>query len=114
MHDAPYLFNDLAYLATRPSELPPTLGHLSLLWAFIVGSCWGSFTNVVIARVPEGLSVVSPRSRCPKCGTQIAAWDNIPIVSYVILRGKCRQCSVRIPWRYPFIEALAGVAAMAV
>jgi leader peptidase (prepilin peptidase) / N-methyltransferase len=108
------LWADLQYLAGRPADLPPPLGFLSLLWAFAIGACWGSFTNVVIARVPEGMSVVSPRSRCPKCGTQIAAFDNIPVVSWVVLRGKCRACRAPISPRYPFIEALVGLLAMAI
>lgn len=100
-------------LAQRPSELPPVLALLSLVWAFGFGACWGSFTNVVIARVPEGLSVVKPRSRCPKCGTQIGAVDNIPIVSWLLLRGRCRACQAPISPRYPFIELLVGLFAMA-
>ncbi len=69
----------------------------------------GSFLNVVIHRVPLGLSIVSPRSRCPGCETQIAAWDNIPILSYVILRGACRHCHTPISLRYPLVELLTGL-----
>jgi leader peptidase (prepilin peptidase)/N-methyltransferase len=75
----------------------------------IVGLLVGSFLNVVIARVPEGESVVSPRSRCPRCGTEIAARDNIPVLSWVLLRGRCRQCSETISLRYPIVE-LANAA----
>ncbi|MEI6230290.1 MAG: prepilin peptidase [Actinomycetes bacterium] len=64
----------------------------------------GSFLNVVIYRVPAGESVVKPRSRCPKCGTQITSVDNIPVLSWLILRGKCRSCGVHISARYPLIE----------
>ena len=64
----------------------------------------GSFLNVVIYRVPAGESVVKPRSRCPKCGTQITSMDNIPVLSWFILQGKCRTCGVHISARYPLIE----------
>ena len=66
------------------------------LWAvysFVIGACFGSFLNVCISRWPEGLSVVSPRSRCPKCERPITALENIPLVSWIILRGKCRGCA---------------------
>ncbi len=70
----------------------------------IVGLLIGSFLNVVIARVPEGESVVSPRSRCPRCGTEIASRDNIPVVSWLLLRARCRHCSEPISVRYPLVE----------
>ncbi len=105
--------DDLRSLLARPADLPPTVAAVSLLWAFVIGSTWGSFLNVVIARVPEGLSVVTPRSRCPKCKTQIAARDNIPVLSWILLRGRCRACGVAISPRYPLVEAIMGVAAMA-
>jgi leader peptidase (prepilin peptidase)/N-methyltransferase len=100
-------------LMVRPSELPPALAALSLTWAFLFGAVWGSFLNVVIARVPEGQSVIRPRSRCPKCGTQIAGRDNIPILSWLLLRARCRHCQAPIAWRYPFVEALVAIGAMA-
>ena len=64
----------------------------------------GSFLNVVIYRLPKGQSVVSPRSRCPHCRAQIAAYDNIPIASWLLLRGRCRRCRARISPRYPAVE----------
>jgi leader peptidase (prepilin peptidase)/N-methyltransferase len=64
--------------------------------------------NVVIGRLPEGLSVVSPRSRCPRCKQQIAWYDNIPIVSWLVLRAKCRNCKLPISARYPLVELLMG------
>ncbi|MBN2056387.1 prepilin peptidase [bacterium] len=81
-----------------------------LLYAyiFIVGAAIGSFLNVVIARVPEGQSILRPRSRCPDCKTPIRARDNIPLLSFVLLRGRCRQCGRRISLRYPLVEALNG------
>ncbi len=69
----------------------------------------GSFLNVVIYRVPKGESVVRPRSRCPGCGTQLAEYDNIPVVSWLVLRGKCRTCQEPISVRYPVVEALTAV-----
>jgi leader peptidase (prepilin peptidase)/N-methyltransferase len=84
-----------------------------LLMGFIFGAAIGSFLNVCIYRLPAGESVVTPRSRCPSCHTPIRSSDNIPIVSYLLLRGRCRGCGVAISARYPFVEALTGVAAIA-
>lgn len=76
---------------------------------FIFGLIFGSFANVVIHRLPEGMSLVSPPSRCPVCGTQIKWMDNIPILSWVVLRGKCRACGNPISIRYPLVELVSGV-----
>ena len=65
----------------------------------------GSFLNVVIARLPQRRSLWAPRSSCPECGYQIAWYDNIPLLSFAALRGRCRACAARIPWRYPLVEA---------
>jgi len=73
------------------------------------GLVLGSFLNVVAYRVPRKLRFVWDRSSCPSCGTNLAARDNIPILSFVMLRGRCRHCGTPIPIRYPFIEALAGL-----
>ncbi|HXW38791.1 MAG TPA: prepilin peptidase, partial [Acidimicrobiales bacterium] len=70
----------------------------------LFGLCVGSFLNVVIHRVPERESVVRPRSHCRSCGAQIADRDNVPVVSWVLLRGRCRSCHARIPARYPLVE----------
>ena len=75
----------------------------------VVGLVIGSFLNVVIWRVPRGESVVSPPSACPNCHTQIKPYDNIPVLSWLILRGRCRNCGEPISARYPFIEALTGI-----
>ena len=79
------------------------------LYAFVVGAAVGSFLNVCIGRWPEGLSVVKPRSRCPKCGHQIKATENIPIVSWLLLRGRCSNCRERISIQYPIVELLVGL-----
>lgn len=72
----------------------------------IIGLFVGSFANVCIWRIPRGESVVFPASHCPSCGKNIKPWDNIPVLSYFILRGKCRSCGERISLRYPFVESL--------
>jgi leader peptidase (prepilin peptidase)/N-methyltransferase len=81
-----------------------------LLFAFAVGLAVGSFLNVVIHRLPRGESIVRPGSRCPSCLAPIAAWNNVPLLSYLWLRGRCRDCSARISPRYPAIEALSGLS----
>jgi len=81
--------------------------------AGVFGAIWGSFFNVAIARVPRHESVVRPGSRCPSCGHPIRALDNVPIVSYLWLRGQCRSCGARISPRYPLVELLAALIAAA-
>jgi leader peptidase (prepilin peptidase)/N-methyltransferase len=82
---------------------------MPLVAAFVVGAVVGSFLNVCIWRVPAGESVVYPPSRCPGCGARIRSADNIPLLSYLWLRGRCRSCGVRISPRYPVVEAFTGV-----
>lgn len=89
------------------------LSPASRIGAFVWGALWGSFANVLIHRLPLGLSIVRPRSRCPGCETPIAGYDNIPIVSYLVLRGKCRHCDAKVPLRYLFVEVAAGVLSFA-
>lgn len=76
---------------------------------FFMGLCVGSFLNVVIVRVPEGRSLVSPRSACPRCATPIAWYDNIPLLSFAFLRARCRKCREPISWRYPMVEFVTGL-----
>ena len=76
--------------------------------AFILGSLIGSFLNVCIYRVPRKLSIIMPASRCPACSIPIRPYDNIPILSYLLLGGKCRACKSKISFRYPFVEFLNG------
>lgn len=80
----------------------------------IFGLLWGSFLNVVIYRAPRGLSVVRPPSTCPECQTLIAPYDNIPLVSWVLLRGKARCCGARISVRYPLVELMGGLLSLAI
>lgn len=80
----------------------------------VLGVLLGSFANVVIMRVPEGGSVVSPPSACPGCGARIAARDNVPVVSWLLLRGRCRHCAEAISVRYPLVEAAMGAVFAAV
>ena len=77
--------------------------------AFILGLLFGSFLNVCIARLPKHESVVTPRSRCPQCGAPIRWYDNIPLLSFLLLRGRCRSCKQTIPWRYPLVELAVGL-----
>ncbi|MDI6758503.1 MAG: prepilin peptidase [Candidatus Omnitrophota bacterium] len=77
--------------------------------AFVFGSIVGSFLNVCISRMPEGESVVWPSSHCPSCKKRIPAYDNIPFLSYILLKGRCRFCKKRISLRYPFVEFLSAV-----
>lgn len=79
------------------------------VFVFLIGASFGSFLNVCISRWPEGLSVVKPRSRCPKCGHQIKASENIPIVGWLMLRGRCSSCGERISIQYPIVELLVGL-----
>src|SRR5712692_2909836 len=75
----------------------------------VLGAMIGSFLNVVIYRLPREQSIVFPNSKCPSCRKAIRAYDNIPIVSFLILRGRCRSCGARISARYPAVEALTAL-----
>jgi leader peptidase (prepilin peptidase)/N-methyltransferase len=71
---------------------------------FVPGLAIGSFLNVVASRIPRGLSIVSPPSACESCDARIAWYDNVPVVSWLVLRGRCRSCGAAIPWKYPVVE----------
>lgn len=77
--------------------------------SFIFGLIVGSFLNVCIYRLPRNMSIIRPSSACPSCTTPVKPWDNIPILSYIFLKGKCRKCGERISIRYPLIELLNGI-----
>ena len=81
---------------------------LMSIFSLLFGLILGSFLNVCIHRIPLRKSIVFPPSNCPKCGKQIMFYDNIPVVSYIILRGRCRFCNEAIPLRYPVVELISG------
>lgn len=87
---------------------------LFFFFIFIFGLCIGSFLNVCIYRIPKSESIMHPPSKCPGCGQMIKFYDNIPIISYLILKGKCRNCGSSISSRYPIVELLTGLFALAV
>jgi leader peptidase (prepilin peptidase)/N-methyltransferase len=90
------------------------IDYAAEIFVFIFGLCIGSFLNVCIYRLPESKSIVRPRSMCPSCGALIRFYDNIPVLSYIVLRGKCRHCSAPIALRYPIVELISGVFALGV
>src|SRR5690606_33183917 len=90
----------------RLAALPP--GAFAAVAAGL-GAVVGSFLNVVIHRLPRGESIVRPGSRCPACGRPVRPWDNVPVLGWLWLRGRCRDCGVRIPVRYPLVEAATAL-----
>lgn len=80
-----------------------------LIFTLVVGACVGSFLNVVIYRLPEGRSIVTPPSSCPKCGNRLAWYDNVPVLGWLWLRGKCRSCQQPISIQYPIVEAITAL-----
>ncbi len=100
---------DLSIENPLPLPLPVACALMGIMGAMI-----GSFLNVVIHRLPREQSIVFPNSSCPKCRAQIKPYDNIPILSYLILRGQCRACGAPISSRYPMVEALTGLLFAAV
>ncbi len=85
------------------------LQALPVLFYFAVGACLGSFLNVCALRIPEGLSIVRPPSRCPRCGHTLPWFENIPILSFLALKGRCCSCANPISWQYPLVEAMTGL-----
>jgi leader peptidase (prepilin peptidase) / N-methyltransferase len=83
---------------------------VEIVGAFVLGAIVGSFLNVVVHRVPRGESLVSPGSKCPECEQPVKPWDNVPLVSWLVLRGRCRHCGARISPRYPAVELLTAAA----
>lgn len=88
-------------------------GWFAAVFAFVFGAVVGSFLNVVIARVPRGESVVRPRSRCPRCKRPLRWYENVPILSWLFLRGRCAGCKQPISPRYPLVELASGLLALA-
>lgn len=88
-------------------------GSVTTIFSFLFGLILGSFLNVCIHRIPHQKSIIRPPSSCPQCGARIKFYDNIPLVSYVILLGKCRTCRQPIPIRYPIVELLTGLLSTA-
>lgn len=82
---------------------------MDIFIVFIVGLCFGSFLNVIVYRLPLEKSIVSPGSACPSCGTFLKFYDNVPVLSYLFLRGKCRSCNVSISIKYPLIELFIAI-----
>ncbi|MBZ4394614.1 A24 family peptidase [Myxococcus sp. AS-1-15] len=95
------------------SLLPGWAGPLFSAFLLVLGLCIGSFLNVVIARVPEGLSIVRPGSRCPRCRYVLSWYENIPVLSWLALRGRCRSCHAPISPRYVLVELLTGLLFLA-
>ena len=86
---------------------------IAKILVFIFGSIVGSFLNVCIHRMPKSESIVWPRSHCPKCQKRIPGYDNIPFISYILLKGKCRFCKEKISLRYPLVELLTALLTVA-
>ena len=82
---------------------------IQVIFAFAFGSCVGSLVNVLVYRLPLGISVVTPPSRCPSCSTQLTWRENIPVFGWIFLRGKCRFCKAKISAEYPLVEAFVGL-----
>jgi leader peptidase (prepilin peptidase) / N-methyltransferase len=87
---------------------------LLYVYVFILGLCIGSFLNVCIYRLPEGTFLKAPRSECPSCGKMIRFYDNIPVLSYLMLKGRCRYCRTAISIRYPLVELITGMCAVSI
>jgi len=90
------------------SIVPPVLLPLASILAAVLGACVGSFLNVVAWRLPRQESVVVPGSHCPRCGTALAWFENVPVLSWLLLRGRCRHCAAPISPRYPAVELLSA------
>ncbi len=89
------------------------LNSLLALYSALLGLAFGSFINVCVYRIPLKKSIIKPPSACPKCRQRIKFYDNIPLISYLILRGRCRHCRGYISWEYPLVEAVTGLLSLA-
>lgn len=85
------------------------MNNLNIIGCGLLGAVVGSFLNVWADRMPAGISLIEPPSHCPHCGRRLSAWELIPVLSWVILRGRCRTCGEKIPWRVPIVELLTGL-----
>ncbi len=111
---APFFFADDFYSAAIVvHNHAVTLDTLLVIYVALFGLITGSYLNVVAHRLPRRLSTVLPRSRCTRCRAAIQPWDNIPVLSYLLLGGRCRRCGVEISWRYPFVELATAVCFVA-
>jgi leader peptidase (prepilin peptidase) / N-methyltransferase len=111
-HDQTYEHVQRCGRAERADEVAPPSPRMTFAFVIALGLVIGSFLNVVIVRVPSGQNLLG-RSVCPRCATPIAAHDNVPLVSFVLLRGRCRSCGGRISWRYPLVELSTAAALLA-
>ena len=99
-----------SFAAVMTSEMVMLMPKLvTAMFIFAFGACVGSFLNVVAHRMPTGRSVVSPPSRCPRCGWRLTWHENLPVLGWLLLRGRCRRCRGRISVQYPLVELLVGV-----
>ena len=87
-------------------------GWWVLLLSFGFGSCWGSFIQACYYRIPRGISIVHPPSSCPNCNQHLKLWDNIPVLGWLCLRGRCRYCAIKVPFRYLWVEIACGALAV--
>jgi leader peptidase (prepilin peptidase)/N-methyltransferase len=104
----------LLHLLNLPAEAATAVCWSTAVWFFGIGTAIGSFLNVVVYRLPRGMSLLWPGSRCPGCKTPIRAYDNVPILSWLMLRGRCRKCGASISIRYPLVELTTGVLFLAI
>jgi leader peptidase (prepilin peptidase)/N-methyltransferase len=100
----------MSFITTSFESLTGSPEWLAYIFVFVIGAVIGSFLNVIIHRIPNEESIVFPGSACPKCKTPLKAYDNIPILSWLILGGKCRNCKEKIAIRYPAVELLTALS----
>src|SRR5947199_3832559 len=106
---ASLLYCSLAALPAAQNPLTTAHHVIFIVFLFLLGASIGSFLNVVVWRLPRGESLVTPPSHCPKCGKRLKWYDNLPLIGWLKLRGKCRFCGQPISIRYPVIEGVTGL-----